>query len=124
MKNDVNMERSKNEYRKIKMKEKGVNWKRLKSVVLKHPNESRLKYDEWIIIDIRGFKSSNGLSVVRKDKKSSLEELLNKEGKEDNSITPVIGLDCEMVEVVGGESALARISIVNYYGSVLVNIGI
>lgn len=124
MKNDVNMERSKNEYRKIKMKEKGVNWKRLKSVVLKHPNESRLKYDEWIIIDIRGFKSSNGLSDVRKDKKSSLEELLNKEGKEDNSITPVIGLDCEMVEVVGGESALARISIVNYYGSVLVNIGI
>lgn len=124
MKNDVNMERSKNEYRKIKMKEKGVNWKRLKSVVLKHPNESRLKYDEWIIIDIRGFKSSNGLSDVRKNKKSSLEELLNKEGKEDNSITPVIGLDCEMVEVVGGESALARISIVNYYGSVLVNIGI
>ena len=124
MKNDVNMERSKNEYRKIKMKEKGVNWKRLKSVVLKHPNESRLKYDEWIIIDIRGFKSSNGLSDVRKNKKSSLEELLNKEGKEDNSITPVIGLDCEMVEVVGGESALARISIVNYYGSVLVNIRI
>ena len=119
MKNDVNMGRSKNEYRKIKMKENGVNWKRLKSVVLKHPNESRLKYDEWILIDIRGFKSSNGLSVVRK--KSSLEELLNKEGKEDNSITPVIGLDCEMVEVVGGESALARISIVNYYGSVLMN---
>ena len=46
MKNDVNMGRSKNEYRKIKMKENGVNWKRLKSVVLKHPNESRLKYDE------------------------------------------------------------------------------
>ena len=39
---------------------------------------------------------------VKERKKSSLEELLSEGGKDDMSVTPVIGVDCEMVEVVGG----------------------
>ena len=35
--------------------------------------------------------------------------------------TEIIGLDCEMVEVEGGVDALARISIINYYGQVLLD---
>ena len=56
---------------------------------------------------------------VKERKKSSLEELLSEGGKDDMSVTPVIGVDCEMVEVVGGES-LGRVSVVNYYGYVFV----
>lgn len=62
-----------------------------------------------------------GLSVEGRSeerKKSGLEELLHEGGKDDKSVTPVIALDCEMVEVVGGESALGRVSVVNYYGYV------
>lgn len=39
---------------------------------------------------------------VKERKKSSLEELLSEGGKDDMSVTPVIGVDCEMVEVVAG----------------------
>ena len=46
--------------------------------------------------------------------------MLSEGGKDDMSVTPVIGVDCEMVEVVGGESALGRVSVVNYYGYVFV----
>ena len=35
--------------------------------------------------------------------------------------TPIVALDCEMVEVSGNENALARISIVNYNGHVLLD---
>lgn len=35
--------------------------------------------------------------------------------------TKVIALDCEMVEVNGGKDGLARISVVNYYGHVIMD---
>ena len=36
-------------------------------------------------------------------------------------MTQVVAMDCEMVEVMGNKSALARISIVNYDGHVLMD---
>ncbi len=39
----------------------------------------------------------------------------NKDGK----ITRVVALDCEMVEVAGGQDALARVSVVNVHGDVV-----
>ena len=51
--------------------------------------------------------------------KRSLEDLLDPDGKGSKGNTPVVGLDCEMVGIGSGEeSALARVSIVNYYGYV------
>jgi hypothetical protein len=46
MKNVSNMRELKNESKKIRMKEKGSNWKCLKSVVLKSVNGSKRKYIE------------------------------------------------------------------------------
>ena len=109
MKNVSNMRELKNESKKIRMREKGSNWKCLKSVVLKSVNGSKRK----------GSKGLFEERSVKERKKSSLEELLSEGGKDDMSVTPVIGVDCEMVEVVGGESALGRVSVVNYYGYVL-----
>ncbi len=120
MKNVSNMRELKNESKKIRMREKGSNWKCLKSVVLKSVNGSKRKYIEWIVIDVRGSKGLFEERSVKERKKSSLEELLSEGGKDDMSVTPVIGVDCEMVEVVGGESALGRVSVVNYYGYVFV----
>ena len=82
--------------------------------------ECKWKYIEWIVIDVRGSKGLFEERSVKERKKSSLEELLSEGGKDDMSVTPVIGVDCEMVEVVGGESALGRVSVVNYYGYVFV----
>ena len=120
MKNVSNTRELKNESKKIRMKEKGSNWKCLKSVIVKSVNGNRRKYIEWIGIDVRGSKDLVGERSKKEVKKSSLEELLNEGGKGDMSVTPVIGVDCEMVEVVGGESALGRVSVVNYYGYVFV----
>ena len=52
--------------------------------------------------------------------KSALEDLLNPDGTGTRSLTPVIAIDCEMVGVGNkGDSALARVSVVNSYGAVL-----
>ena len=62
---------------------------------------------------------SNPEKSVGKNTKSKLEELLNPDGKGTNAVTPVIAIDCEMVGVgLKNESALARVSIVNFYGAV------
>ena len=46
MKNGSNMNEMKNGSKKIRMKEKGSNWKSLKSVILKGGNGNRRKYIE------------------------------------------------------------------------------
>lgn len=56
---------------------------------------------------------------MSKRTKSILEELLNPDGKANMAVTPVIAIDCEMVGIgIKNESALARVSIVNFYGAV------
>lgn len=48
------------------------------------------------------------------------EDCLNPEDSMFKGITPVVSLDCEMVKC-GDESELARISIINYNGHVLMD---
>lgn len=67
----------------------------------------------------RGLSKTNPEKSVGKNTKSRLEELLNPDGKGTNAVTPVIAIDCEMVGVgLKNESALARVSVVNFYGVV------
>lgn len=67
----------------------------------------------------RAAEKSNPAVVVSTKTKSSLADLLNPDGKGTHANTPVIAMDCEMVGIGNGdESALARVSIVNYYGFV------
>ncbi|KAK8803131.1 hypothetical protein WA588_002287, partial [Blastocystis sp. NMH] len=82
----------------------------MKRLVLKNPEESRKK-------SAHALNREKSVSV---SSKKSLEDLLDPDGKGSKGNTPVIGLDCEMVGIGSGEeSALARVSIVNYYGYVL-----
>lgn len=67
----------------------------------------------------RSAHALNREKSVSVSSKKSLEDLLDPDGKGSKGNTPVIGLDCEMVGIGSGEeSALARVSIVNYYGYV------
>lgn len=71
------------------------------------------------MVILRGLNKSNPERSVGKNTKSKLEELLNPDGKGTNAVTPVIAIDCEMVGVgLKNESALARVSVVNFYGVV------
>lgn len=54
--------------------------------------------------------------------KALCDEVFNpKPGIFEFKITNIVGLDCEMVEVEGGKDALARVSIVNYHGHILMD---
>lgn len=55
------------------------------------------------------------------DAKALSEAVFNPKLTEDRGETDIVGLDCEMVEVEGRNEALARVSVVNYYGHVLMD---
>ena len=62
---------------------------------------------------------ANPVVSVSTKTKTKLSDLLNPDGKGTHANTPVIAMDCEMVGIGNGdESALARVSLVNYYGFV------
>lgn len=73
-------------------------------------------------IIIRRLREENPEKSVSDKTLVNLEALLNPDGSGTASDTPVVAIDCEMVGVgPNKESALARISIVNYYGAVRVS---
>ena len=73
----------------------------------------------WNVNTLRSLRDSNPEKSVSKKSTLSLEALLNPDGSGSSANTPVIAMDCEMVGVGSqGESALARVSIVNFYGAV------
>lgn len=68
---------------------------------------------------LRRLREENPEKSVSPKTLVNLEALLNPDGSGTASDTPVVAIDCEMVGVgPNNESALARISIVNYYGAV------
>ena len=98
---------------------KGSNWKSMKNAILKNPIQSRRKQIYFNSFNSRALELANPEKSVGKKTKSNLADLLNPDGQGTNAITPVIAIDCEMVGVgLKKESALARVSIVNYYGVV------
>ena len=100
---------------------KGSNWKSMKGMILRNPVESRKKYVIQHTIKNRSARERNPEKSVSTKTKSSLEDMLNPDGMGTRSLTPVIAIDCEMVGVGNkGDSALARVSVVNSYGAVII----
>lgn len=100
----------------------GSNWESMKKLILRNPAEAKRRYFLCNSIIIRRLREENPEKSVSDKTLVNLEALLNPDGSGTASDTPVVAIDCEMVGVgPNKESALARISIVNYYGAVRVS---
>ena len=122
MKNKEAKEKASKKEAQPKKAKIGSNWESMKKLILRNPAEAKRRYVLGSFIIVRRLREENPEKSVSQKTLVNLEALLNPDGSGTTSDTPVVALDCEMVGVgPNKESALARISIVNYYGAVVIH---
>eukprot|EP01024_Parvocaulis_polyphysoides_P061582 TRINITY_DN682_c0_g1_i7.p1 TRINITY_DN682_c0_g1~~TRINITY_DN682_c0_g1_i7.p1 ORF type:complete len:419 (-),score=66.63 TRINITY_DN682_c0_g1_i7:419-1675(-) len=95
-----------------------ANWDKMKSQISTHSNQKH-KHKNFTL----NSQNENGIQNEQKTTEQDLKSVQNLDSKKEDDVvlTRIIALDCEMVGVgfEGGQSVVARVSIVNDFGNVV-----